>query len=100
MSERFFRSFRPFLDTGRMRSAFAPRKPRNAVLRIVLGLLGLGLLAVLLVFGLFVGAAMLGAGLLLRLWRQRGKPVAGRADQRIVDAEYRVVRKPILPISR
>jgi len=98
MSARLFRSFRTPFDSSRLRAAFAPRKPRNALLRVALGLLGLGLLAVLLVFGLFVGAAMLGAGLLLRLWRQRGKPIA--ADRRVVDAEYRVVRKPVLPLSR
>jgi hypothetical protein len=96
MSVRLFR-FSTF-DSSRLRSAFAPRKPRNALLRVVFGLLGLGLLAVLLVFGLFVGAAMLGAGLLLRLWRQRKQPIA--ADPRVVDAEYRVVRKPVLPLPR
>jgi len=89
---------------GRVRSAFQPRKPRNALLRVVFGLLGLGLLAVLLVLGLFVGAAMLAAGLLVRLWRARGKPVLGdaarHADARVVDGEYRVVRKPVLPQPR
>lgn len=84
-----------------MRSAFAPRKPRNALLRVVFGLLGLGLLAVLLVFGLFVGAAMLGAGLLLRLWRSRGEPVRPlTAEARVVEGEYRVVSKPVLPLPR
>ena len=97
MSVRLFR-FRPTFDSSRLRSAFAPRKPRNALLRVVFGLLGLGLLAVLLVFGLFVGAAMLGAGLLLRLWRQRNQPIT--SDPRVVDAEYRVVRKPVLPLPR
>jgi hypothetical protein len=84
-------------QSSRVRAAFAPRKPRNALLRVAFGLLGLGLLAVLLVFGVFVGAAMLAAGLLVRLWRQRGKPVA---DARVVEGEYRVVSKPVLPLPR
>ena len=39
--------------------------------------------------------AMLAAGVLLRLWKQRGKPVA--RDKRIVDGEFRVVGKTVLP---
>ncbi len=77
-----------------IRWAFAPRKPRHPLLRVAFGLIGLALLAVLLVFGVFVGAAMLGAGLLIKLWRQRGKPVA--ADKKVVEGEYRVVGKPLL----
>ena len=43
--------------------------------------------------GLFVGAAMLAAGLLWRLWAQRGKPVAGRARADSIEGDYRVVGK-------
>lgn len=77
-----------------LRWAFAPRKPRHPLLRIAFGLVGLALLMVLLVLGLFVGAAMVVAGLALKFWRQRGKPIA--ADKRVVEGEYRVVGKPLL----
>ena len=75
--------------------AFAPRKPRHPLVRLAFGLLGLGLLLLLVFFSVFVGIAMLAAGLLYRLLRQRGKPVA--RDARIVDGEYRVVGKAALP---
>lgn len=77
-----------------LRWTFAPRKPRHPFMRIVFGLLGLALLALLLVLGLLIGAAMVAAGLLLKVWRQRGKPLA--ADKRVVEGEYRVVAKPLL----
>lgn len=65
---------------------------RNVVLRMLMGLLGVAVLAVLVFVSVFVGAAMIAAGLLARLWRQRGKPRAQAG--RVVDAEYRVVGKP------
>jgi hypothetical protein len=77
---------------------FAPRKPRHTLLRVAFGLLGVALLLVLLVIGVFVGAAMLIGGLLLRLLGQRGKPVATR--KRVVDGEYRVVPKTNQPLLR
>ncbi len=90
----------PAFRSGRRRASdfFAPRKPRHRVLRVVLALFGVALLAVLLVFGLMIGAAMLGGGLLYRLWRQRGKPVA--KPTRTLEAEYRVLRKPVLTVGR
>ena len=94
------RTFR--FDGFRLRSAFAPRKPRHPLLRLVLGLVGVGLLCLLLVFGLFVGVAMLAGGLLFRALRQRRKPaepIAGDGG-RVVEGEYRVVRKPALPLAR
>ena len=84
-----------FFDASRLRNAFAPRKPRHPLVRVALGLLGVGLLLVLVFASVFVGVAMLAAGVLLRLWKQRGKPVA--RDRRIVDAEFRVVGKTALP---
>lgn len=77
---------------------FAPRKPRHRLLRVALALFGLGLLAVLLVFGLVIGVAMLAGGLLLRLWRQRGKPIA--QSSQTLDGEFRVLRKPELSTGR
>lgn len=79
---------------SRVRSAFAPRKPRHRALRVVLGVVGVVLLVGLLMFGLVIGAAMLLVGLTFKLLVRRGKPVA--RDPRIVDAEYRVVGKPLL----
>jgi hypothetical protein len=82
----------------RVRDLFAPRKPRHRVLRVVLALFGIALLAVLLVIGLFVGAAMLIAGLMFRLLRLRGKPIAART--RTLEGEYRILRKPALGAGR
>lgn len=73
------------------RNVFAPRKPRHPLLRVGLGVLGVGLLCVLVFFSVFVGAAMIAGGLLYRLLRQRGKPVA---RDNAMEGEYRVVRKP------
>jgi hypothetical protein len=73
----------------------APRKPRHPLLRLLLGVLGLGVLAVLVAFGVFVGAAMLGAGALLRLWTLRRRAPA-RKDEAL-HGEFRVVSKPALP---
>jgi hypothetical protein len=82
-------------DRRAFRAGFAPRKPRHPLLRVALGLLGLGVLLVLVFFSVFVGVAMLAAGLLYRLWKQRGKPIARPA--RVVDGEFRVLGKPVLP---
>lgn len=76
---------------SRVRSAFEPRKPRHRLLRVVFGVVGLALLAVLVAFGVVVGAAMLAAGLAYRLWHGRAS-----RDPRVVEAEYRVVDKPML----
>jgi len=80
------------------RHVFAPRKPRHPLLRVGLGLLGVALLGVLVFFSVFVGAAMIIIGVAWKLLGQRGKPVAVR-DARVVEGEYRVVRKPVLPLS-
>ena len=77
-----------------MRAAFEPRKPRHRLLRFALGLVGLGLLVLLVMFGVVVGAAMLVAGLAYKLWCAAAS--RSPAMPRIVDAEYRVVAKPLL----
>lgn len=88
-------------DSTRLHGAFAPRKPRHPLARLAIGLLGLGVLALLVFFSVFVGVAMLAVGLLYRLTRQCGKPLLRRADapgaQRVVDGEYRIVGKTIFP---
>ncbi len=73
------------------RHVFAARKPRHPLLRMGLGLLGVALLGVLVFFSVFVGAAMIAGGLLYKLLRQRGKPVARDGA---MEGEFRVVRKP------
>lgn len=75
-----------------------PRKPRHRVLRVLLTLIGVALLAVLLVFGVVIGTAMLAFSLVSRILRQRGKPMA--KDARTLDGEYRVLRKPALTTVR
>ena len=85
-------------DARRLHAAFAPRKPRHPLARLAIGLLGIGVLALLVFFSVFVGVAMLAVGLVYRLMRQRGRPIAGPArSARIVDGEFRVVGKTALP---
>lgn len=90
-----FQPFQPF--QSRMRAAYGARKPRNGLLRFVLGLVGLGLLAVLVVVGVMVGALMLAAGVIYRLVQGRGTLASRPRDAQVVDAEYRVIAKPLLP---
>ncbi len=88
-------------DASRLHAAFAPRKPRHPLARIAVGLLGIGVLALLVFFSLFVGIAMLGIGLGYRLLRTRrpgGPRAVGRpSPANVVDGEYRIVGKTILP---
>ncbi|HZF98892.1 MAG TPA: hypothetical protein VEY92_11750 [Pseudoxanthomonas sp.] len=94
----FVNSFR--FGSPRLRSAFAPRKPRHPLLRVAFGVVGLGLLCLLVFFSVFVGAAMIAAGVLYKLVGQRGKPLTAMRNAQVVEGEYRVVRKPVLPMSR
>jgi hypothetical protein len=82
-------------DGNTFRNAFAPRKPRHPLLRIAIALLGLCVVLTLVFVSVFVGVAMLAAGVLVRLLRMRGQPVA--RDHRVVDGQYRVIAKPALP---
>ena len=96
----FAQAFR--FDASRLHSAFAPRKPRHPLARIAVGLLGIGVLALLVFFSLFVGIAMLGIGLGYRLLRTRKpsaapRPVGKTSSANVVDGEYRIVGKTILP---
>ena len=76
-------------------AVFAPRKPRHPLLRLLFGLAGIALLAVLLVVGVVVGAAMLAAGLAVRLLGRR--PAGAPRDKgTVLDGDYRVVDKPAL----
>jgi hypothetical protein len=106
---RFRIPFPTFVLVGHafQRVARAPRKPRHRALRVVLGVLGLGVLALMIAFGLFLGLAMLAIGAVLRLWALR-RAAPGRATprdafdgtapgRRALDGNFRVVRKPALP---
>lgn len=97
MFGRGFRSLHANFDANGLGALFAPRKPRNPLLRIGVGLVGVALLAVLLVVGLVVGAAMLGGGLLRRRWA--GRRLDARAHGRVLGGDYRVLRKPALPLA-
>ncbi|KHL58658.1 membrane protein [Xanthomonas cannabis] len=82
---------------GNLHSLFAPRKPRHPLVRLAAGLAGLAILAVLIFFSVFVGAAMILGGI---AWKVLSKSHRSPPQQaRVVDAEYRVVRKPALPMS-
>ncbi|AOX61702.1 hypothetical protein CEE60_04300 [Stenotrophomonas maltophilia] len=83
---------------NQFRTLFAPRKPRHPLVRVAVGLLGLAILAALVFVGVFVGAAMIIAGLAWKLLAQRKN--ARTAPSQVVDGEYRVVRKQALPMSR
>jgi membrane protein implicated in regulation of membrane protease activity len=85
MSAQHFRLDRAFFRSAQA----APRHRRHSLLRIVAGILGLALLAVLVFFSVFVGAAMLAVGLLYRLFRKR--PRAPARDPKVVEGEFRVV---------
>jgi hypothetical protein len=98
MTQAFFHDFRARFDASPLRNAFAPRKPRNALLRVLLGLLGVAVLVVLLGIGLVVGSLMLGFALLRRLFG--GAPRKGAIRRDAFDAEYRVVRKDGQPLLR
>lgn len=87
MSALHFRFDRPAFT----RFGGAPLR-RNVVLRVLMGLLGLAVLAVLVFVSVFVGAAMIAGGLLARLWKRRGQAPRTRTGE-VVDAEYRVVGK-------
>lgn len=101
MSSQTFR-FNHNVFQSRVRAAFEPRKPRNPLLRFLMGALGLGLLALLVIVGAVIGSAMLAAGLVYRLFRGGSNPLphrggSDRTDPRVVEGEYRVVDKSSLP---
>lgn len=98
MASAFFRTFHARFDASGFRGLFTPRKPRNAALRVLLGLVGVAVLALLLVVGLFVGAAMIAFGLLRRALRPQAKMRS--RDAGVLDGEYRVVNKPGQPALR
>lgn len=89
-----------YVQFAKLRNLFEPRKPRNPLVRIALGLLGIAILAVLVVGGVFIGAAMILGGVAWKLFASRKARAMRKADPTVVDAEYRVVRKAALPQAR
>jgi hypothetical protein len=69
---------------------YTPSKPRHPLLRLVLGLLGLVVLAGLVVVGLFVGLGMLAFAAARRMLR---KPAAAPVEPNVIDAQYTVIEK-------
>jgi hypothetical protein len=91
----------PQFSFGNFRAVFAPRKPRNPLAKIGLGLLGLVVLSVLLFFGLFVGAAMLVTGLVMKLIApRRAMRNPAPLDPTVVDAQYTVVSRTAIDAPR
>jgi len=71
---------------------YSPSKPRHPLLRIALGLLGVLLLALLVVFGLFIGLGML----LFAAARRMMRPAADVAPAKVegvIDGEFSVIDK-------
>jgi hypothetical protein len=73
---------------------YQPSKPRHPLLRLVFGLLGLVLLAVLVVVGLFVGLGMLMFAAVRRMLRGANVAAAApRVEENVIDGEYSVIDK-------
>ena len=72
---------------------YQPSKPRHPLLRLMLGLLGLVLLAVLVVVGLFVGLGMLLFAAVRRMMRSPVAPAPRQVDDSVIEGEYSVVDK-------
>jgi hypothetical protein len=72
---------------------YAPSKPRHPLVRLLIGLLGLVLLAVLVVGGLFVGLGMLLFAATRRLLRAPSQAPRAASVERVIDGEYSVIQK-------
>ncbi len=73
-----------------------PSRPRHPLLRVGFALLGLGLVVVLVVGGVFVGLGMLAFRGVQRL-RGTGARRGSAAQGQVLEAEYRVVAPRELP---
>ena len=78
---------------------YQPSKPRHPLLRLVFGLLGLVLLAVLVVVGLFVGLGMLLFAAFRRMLRGPVAAAPRQAEENVIEGEYSVVDKQPAAIS-
>ena len=73
--------------------SYCPSKPRSPLMRLLFGLLGLTVLVFLLVFGIFIGAAMLMFAAARRLLTSRRPAVAADQQGDVIDAEFEMVDK-------
>src|SRR5690554_8110672 len=96
MTPRFLQNLLLRYRSASFSAVFAPRKPRHPLTRLLFGLAGIALLAVLLVFGVVIGAAMLAAGLAIRLLAGRRGTASTSGGGTVLDGDYRVVDKPLL----
>ena len=71
--------------------SFTPSKPRHPLLRLALGLLGLVVLALLVVFGLFIGLGMLLFAAVRRVIARAPSQAAPAHLERVIEGEYSVV---------
>lgn len=78
--------------------SYCPSKPRHPLVRVLVGLLGLALLLVLVVFGLVIGLGMLLFTAVRRLLRGARQPRAA-ADAGVIEGEYTRVRNSQPPLG-
>ncbi|HEY9142875.1 MAG TPA: hypothetical protein VIM90_02445 [Arenimonas sp.] len=76
--------------------SYCPSKPRNPLLKVLVGLLGLALLLVLVGFGLVIGLGMLLFAGARRLFGASRRPAAPPAD--VIEGEFTRVRDPHPPL--
>lgn len=72
---------------------YTPSKPRHPLLRLALGLVGLVVLAVLVVAGLFLGLGMLMFAAVRRMIRRNASIAAPQKVDGVIEGEYSVVDK-------
>ncbi len=71
--------------------SYCPSKPRNPLLRILVGVLGLAVLVLLVAFGLVIGLGMLLFAAVRRLMRPTAAP--SRASEGVIEGEFVHVAK-------
>lgn len=76
---------------------FRPSRPRNPLLRVLLAVLGVGLLMLLVVGGVLVGLGMLAFRAVQSLLRRRA---AEKPAGSVLEGEYRVVEPRAVPHGR
>lgn len=75
-----------------------PNKPKNALVKIAFSIIGLILILGACVIALIAGMFMLLTGLVLKLVDKKPQRTTKQSD--VLDAEYSVVKKTALPLSR
>jgi len=73
--------------------SYCPSKPRSPLMRLLFGLLGLCLLLMLLVFGVFIGTGMLLFAAARRLLASRKPSAVSAQAGDVIDAEFHIVDK-------